>query len=143
MNSFRLSSAVLAASTLVSCSSLNEEENYDTGYAGSYDTSNPYGVPSSDGYQASNVNLPADGNPTYGSAAYEETSSYSPAPAAPAPAPSAPASIASSHTVVRGDTLWGLSRKYNVSVDAIRAANGMAPTDNNIRLGQTVAIPSN
>ena len=125
---------------------MNGEENYDTGYAGSYDTSNPYGVPSSDGYQASNVNLPADGNPTYGSAAYEETSSYSAAPpaaSAPAPAASAPASIASSHTVVRGDTLWGLSRKYNVSVDAIRAANGMAPDDNNIRLGQSVAIPSN
>ena len=46
------------------------------------------------------------------------------------------------YTVVKGDTLWGLSRKYGVSQDSIRAANGMAAGDNNIRLGQSINIPA-
>ncbi len=46
------------------------------------------------------------------------------------------------HTVVKGDSLWGLSRKYNISADAIRSANGMAPGDNIIRTGQSLQIPS-
>lgn len=111
-------------------------EDYDTGY----DTSDPYGNPA--GYEADpyqQVNPPAD--PTYGSAAYEETT---PAPVAPVAPPShtPPPAIASSHTVAKGDTLWGLSRKYGVSVDAIRSANGMASGDTNIRLGQTLSIPA-
>ena len=106
-----------------------------------YDTSDPYGVPDAGGYESApyqDVNPPAS-DPTYGSAAYEETT-----PAAPTlPAgPSAPATVASTHTVIKGDTLWGLSQKYGVSVDAIRSANSMAPGDNNIRLGQTINIPA-
>ncbi len=125
-----------------SCGLGGGDENYDT--AGGYDTSDPYGVPSSTGvdapYQA--INPPADANPTYGAAAYEEA-----VPAVPTipSAPSIPSSVpaaAGSHTVVKGDTLWGLSKKYGVSVDAIRAVNGMAAGDNNVRLGQTISIPA-
>lgn len=120
---------------LASCTPGGDAENYDTGY----DTSDPYGVPQQGGYESSpyqEVNPPAD--PSYGSAAYEETT---PAPTAPS-APAAPVASAGSHTVASGDTLWGLSRKYGVSVDAIRAANGMAADDNNIRLGQSINIPA-
>lgn len=33
------------------------------------------------------------------------------------------------HTVVKGDTLWDISRKYNVNLRALASWNGMAPTD--------------
>ncbi|MBK1826991.1 LysM peptidoglycan-binding domain-containing protein [Haloferula rosea] len=105
-----------------------------------YDTSDPYGVPDAGGYESApyqDVNPPAS-NPTYGSAAYEETAPATATPTAPTPPPA----VASTHTVAKGDTLWGLSRKYNVTVDAIRAANGMAADDNNVRLGQTINIPA-
>jgi LysM repeat protein len=118
---------------LASCKLGQGEEDYDTGY----DTSDPYGNPGgydSDPYQQ--VNPPAD--PTYGSAAYEETT---PQPVAP-PTHTPPPAVASTHTVAKGDTLWGLSRKYGVTVDAIRSANSMAANDNNIRIGQTLSIPA-
>lgn len=44
-----------------------------------------------------------------------------------------------SHTVVKGDTLYGLSRRYGTSVSAIQGANGL--TSDNIRIGQTLSIP--
>jgi LysM repeat protein len=128
---------------LSSCGLGGNDENYDTG--GGYDTSDPYGVPSSSGVEAANyqaVNPPADANPTYSAAAYEETTAPVP-PMPPGPAmPSAPVATASTHTIVKGDTLWGLSKKYGVSADAIRAVNGMAATDNNVRLGQSINIPA-
>jgi len=43
------------------------------------------------------------------------------------------------HTVGRGDTLWGLSRKYGKSVSAIKAANGLK--SDTIKLGQKIRIP--
>lgn len=138
MNAPRLIAIAIGAATLASCSLFKKDENYDT--AGGYDTSDPYGVPSANGYESApyqDVNPPAS-DPTYGSAAYEEAS---PAPA-PAPAPVAPTASAGSHTVVKGDTLWGISRTYGVTVDAIRAANGMAASDTTVRLGQTLSIPA-
>ncbi|MBB5350752.1 LysM repeat protein [Haloferula luteola] len=133
-------SALIGAAALSSCSLFNKEENYDT--ASGYDTSNPYGVPSSGGYESApyqDVNAPAT-DPSYGSAAYEEAA-VTPAPA-PIPAAPTPSASLSSHTVVKGDTLWGISRKYGVTVDAIRSANGMAAGDTNVRLGQTISIPA-
>ena len=44
------------------------------------------------------------------------------------------------HTVVKGDTLYGLSRRYGVSVSAIQRANKLSGT--NIRLGATLLIPA-
>lgn len=43
------------------------------------------------------------------------------------------------HTVAQGDTLWGISRKYGVSVSAIQAKNGIHGTL--IRPGQKLRIP--
>ena len=42
------------------------------------------------------------------------------------------------HTVSKGDTLWGLSRKYKVSVASIQELNGLK--GNNIKLGQELKI---
>lgn len=134
---------ILAAACLLpSCSLFNKnEENYDTvdgaGDA-AYDTSNPYGVPGDAGAESvpyQPVNPPAD-NPTYSQAAYEDTSA-SPAPVDPAPAPAAAAST--SHTVVRGDTLGGIARRYGVSTSAIKQANGM--TSDTVVLGKKLVIP--
>jgi len=126
----RLAPCALASVLLASCG-VDDDVNYDT--------NDPYGPGSN-----YDVNPPAD-NPTYGNAAYEETTDYTAPPAAPPPSGAEvagpPPAIASTHTVVRGDTLWGLSRKYGVSVDSLRAANEMAPDDNNIRLGQELNIP--
>lgn len=44
------------------------------------------------------------------------------------------------HEVVKGETLFRLSRKYNVKVADIRKANGLI--DNNINVGQVLKIPA-
>jgi N-acetylmuramoyl-L-alanine amidase len=44
---------------------------------------------------------------------------------APKPAAPAPVSKAKSYTVVKGDTLWGISRKTGVSVENIKKINGL------------------
>ncbi|MFC5049861.1 LysM peptidoglycan-binding domain-containing protein [Rubritalea spongiae] len=44
-----------------------------------------------------------------------------------------------SHTVKRGDTLYGLSRKYGTSVSSIQRANNLRGTT--IGLGQRLVIP--
>ncbi|KAF8413715.1 hypothetical protein HHK36_001707 [Tetracentron sinense] len=41
--------------------------------------------------------------------------------------------------IVKGDTLWGLSRKYGVSIDAIKEANGLA--GDTIYAGKKLVIP--
>ncbi|HEX6071291.1 MAG TPA: LysM peptidoglycan-binding domain-containing protein, partial [Longimicrobiaceae bacterium] len=54
------------------------------------------------------------------------------------PAAAAPAATRI-HTVTRGDTLFGIARRYGVSAAAIRTANRL--TDDVVRLGQTLVIP--
>jgi LysM repeat protein len=39
-----------------------------------------------------------------------------------------------------GDTLWGISRKYGVSVEALKAANGIGAGDF-LSAGDTLVIP--
>ncbi|XP_057837757.1 uncharacterized protein LOC131047962 [Cryptomeria japonica] len=41
--------------------------------------------------------------------------------------------------IFKGDTLWGLSQKYGVPVDQIKAANGY--TDDTIYAGEKIIIP--
>ncbi len=43
------------------------------------------------------------------------------------------------HSVVKGDTLYGLSKRYGASVAAIQTANGLK--GNSISLGRTLIIP--
>ena len=65
-----------------------------------------------------------------------------PAPTKPAPAKPAPLPApkpAARHTVVKGDTLYSLGRRYGTSVGAIQRANGITGTL--IRIGQTLKIP--
>jgi LysM repeat protein len=44
------------------------------------------------------------------------------------------------HTVVQGDTLWSISKKYNVSISELCAANNVSRRDI-LSIGQTLVIP--
>lgn len=44
------------------------------------------------------------------------------------------------HTVKKGDTLFAISKRYGVTVDALKQANGMK--DNSLRVGQRLKIPT-
>jgi len=121
---------LLAASIIslfiASCAS-KQDGGYDT--TGTYDTpdySTPDGAP---------IQPIEPVNPIYDSpAAYEDTSVAQPS------TPAAPRGSSTVHTIVRGDTLWGLSKKYSVSIDAIKQANSM--TRDTVVLGQKLVIPA-
>jgi membrane-bound lytic murein transglycosylase D len=49
-------------------------------------------------------------------------------------------SSARTHTVEDGETLWGIARRYEVSVEAVREANELSESAT-IRAGQTLRIP--
>ena len=46
------------------------------------------------------------------------------------------------HTVGDGETLWGIARRYDTTVDSLRRANGL-DADDQIQPGQKLAIPEN
>jgi len=48
--------------------------------------------------------------------------------------------FSASHTVVKGDTLYSISRKYNISVDELCSENKMSKNDS-IYIGQVLSIP--
>jgi len=105
---------------------------------------NPYGIPG----QNEVGQYTPDATPYQPVQPINPPASYPPGVATPPPIstqpvapPATPAAGALSHTVVPGDSLWGLSRKYGVSVDAIRQANSMASDDSIIRTGQALQIP--
>ncbi|RYD62686.1 MAG: LysM peptidoglycan-binding domain-containing protein [Verrucomicrobiaceae bacterium] len=149
MSTVRYLALATAAFSLASCSSFKKggDENYDTVDGGNnqYDTSNPYGVPGDTSAEAAPyqpVNPPADANPTYGQAAYEDHGSTTPAPAASSgPSTSAPAHSAAStsHVVVKGDTLGAIARRYGTTSASIKQANGM--TSDTVVLGKKLVIP--
>ena len=45
------------------------------------------------------------------------------------------------HSVVSGDTLWGISRRYNVALEDLLRANPGIKNPNLIRIGEQVVIP--
>jgi len=148
MSTVRYLALATAAFSLASCSLFKKSgENYDTVDGNNqYDTpANPYGVPGDASaeavpYQA--VNPPADANPTYGQAAYEDHGATTPAPAAPSGASSsaaAPSGASTSHTVVKGDTLGAIARRYGTTSAAIKQANGL--TSDTVVLGKKLVIP--
>ncbi|WP_066304339.1 LysM peptidoglycan-binding domain-containing protein [Bacillus sp. FJAT-29814] len=47
---------------------------------------------------------------------------------------------ASTHTVVAGDTLWGISARYKIDVDTLRKANQLQ--SDMLHIGQTLIIPT-
>lgn len=64
------------------------------------------------------------------------------APTPPKPKPTTvrpPAKPPRRHTVVRGDTLYNLSRRYGTSIGSIQRANGIKGST--IRIGQRLLIP--
>ena len=93
------------------------------------------------------VPAPADGQP----AATIAQPTQAPAPTAatpavastPAPQPTAtivPGSVRE-HTVVAGDTLFALARRYESSVQAIVAANNLRDSNVTLQIGQRLIIP--
>lgn len=67
---------------------------------------------------------------------------YKPPPAPTPPKPKAPTPKKPQtryHNIAKGDTLWGISRRYKVSIPAIKTANGLS--SDLIRPGQTLRIP--
>ena len=138
-NSIQTLALPLASLLLSSCA--QQAENYDT--------PNPYGQADA-GYQDPyGTHTP---NPVYDTpAAYEDGSSV----ATPPPYPNIPDTPAIPpvhtadplpgdrsaiiHTVVKGDTLSGLSAKYNVPIASIKQANQM--TNDIVVLGRKMVIP--
>jgi LysM repeat protein len=119
--------------TLASCAS-QKPDAYDTGDAYGYADSGMAGA-----------QAPAYDNPVYDTpAAYEESHSAA-AAYTPPPAPTPPAAPANQsaiiHTVVKGDTLSGLSAKYKVPMQSIKRANNM--TNDTVVLGRKMVIPPN
>lgn len=135
MNPIRILAPLVLSAALVSCASQKSSE---------YDTANPYGAPADNQFPAP-ASEPA--NPVYDTpAAYEESS----APASDAatvngsaaPAAATPANAAATiHTVVKGDTLSGISAKYKVPSASIKQANRM--TTDTVVLGRKMVIPPN
>ncbi|MFH6994690.1 NlpC/P60 family protein [Flavobacterium sp. FlaQc-48] len=55
---------------------------------------------------------------------------------------STPVSVPGLHEVAAKETLWGISKKYNVSVDDLKKANPLLETEG-LKIGQQISIPSN
>ena len=64
------------------------------------------------------------------------TPSQPPPPVVTPPAPGADGPVY--HTVVAGETLYGISRRYNTTVDQVKAYNGL--TSNNIQPGMKLRV---
>lgn len=139
MNPIKILVPAVVALALASCAAHKDE----------YDTSNPYGT--ADGGMAASD--PIVGQTYDTPAAYEDAGATVNSPNIPAsnpvndpaPAYTPPASTgggtATTHTVVKGDTLGGIAKKYKVSMASIKAANNM--TKDTVVLGKTLKIPAN
>ena len=104
-----------------------------------YDVSNPYAAPDY-GDATATPSLPSDVNPAYDQPAVYEDTTPSVPPSVPAYTSPAPAATAKVHTVVRGDSLWSIGKKYGVPIDSIKQANAM--TRDIVVLGSKLNIPA-
>ena len=96
---------------------------------------NPYAVPGANGETA------APYQPIPGVPNTPPVVENIPQPSQPyTPLPAEPSGAASTHTVVKGDTIWGLTRKYGITGDALREANNL--TTDVIWVGQRLIIPA-
>ena len=135
----------------VSCVAPVSQSNAGNAANGTFqDPNNPYAVPGVStqgvGYDpAAQAQIPAQSAPYQSilSTAVNPPATiptYTPPAYTPSAASSTVSSGGSSHTVASNDTLWGLSRKYGVSVDQIRQANNIS--GDLIVTGQTLTIPN-
>jgi len=117
---------------LVSCTPVQNDAG--TPVAPAANTGNPYGVPDAAGYVPQAPYQPVDAiNPP-------AVPSVPAPPSYTTPVTPPPATLNSSvHTIQKGDSLWGLSRKYGTSVEAIKQANRM--TSDTIIEGRPLVIP--
>ncbi|MCX6936641.1 MAG: LysM peptidoglycan-binding domain-containing protein [Verrucomicrobia bacterium] len=53
----------------------------------------------------------------------------------------APVASSATHTVVKGDSLWTIAKKYGITTAELSAANKLAPSAT-LRLGQQLAVPA-
>ncbi len=123
----------LTVMVLNACSAMKQEPspietggnvNQPSGVGGEYVDNNPYGT-SQIGGTGQVVTPPVTYPSTGQTATY--VGSY------------APVNIhAATHTVVAGDTVYNISKRYQISQDSVRSWNGLA--DNNIRLGQVLRV---
>ncbi len=118
MKPYKIIIPVAAAVALASCAA-PKSNPYDT---------DPYGLPDA-----------SYDDPSLGDAVYDTPPAYDIdgpdlTPDAPAPAQ------VRRHKVVRGDTLSGISRKYNVKMSSIKSANNMK--SDVVVLGRTLIIPA-
>lgn len=139
---YSVSAAVL--SLLGACSFLSQSpapvvagNNSGTG------TAAPYSPPPADNpYGAQPYTPPAAAQTPAPYTPPAQSAPYSPPPAAGGSGyvPSyAPVDInAAQHTVVRGDTVYNISRRYQISQDNLRAWNNIV--DNNIHVGQVLRV---
>ncbi|MGJ8633691.1 MAG: LysM peptidoglycan-binding domain-containing protein [Luteolibacter sp.] len=107
---------------------------------GDYDVSNPYAAPEYGDNGAVTPSAQANVNPPYNAPANNSPAAYDAPAVYEEPAATTSTSSSKVHTVVRGDTLWGLSKEYGVSVDSIKQANGL--TSDVAVLGANLQIPA-
>ena len=107
-------------------------------------------------YPSNTTTYPSSGSNNYPSTDVNSTPSYPSYPSRPATQPSRPTTQPSKpttatprpptqpmgavqyHTVGKGDTMYGLSKRFGVTVDRLRELNGMA--DTNIKIGQQLRV---
>lgn len=103
---------------------------------------NPYGVPGGSEVGTYTPGTPPAYDPLPGTPGTPTRVNPNPGyPTIPSPGPAAVGGSARSHTVSKGDSLWGLSQQYGTSVDVIKQANGLS--NDTIQVGQTLQIPGN
>lgn len=129
-----------SALTLLSVSCITKNGNSSDPYS----NSNPYYGPQG-AYTDNSAAAPIADSSGYVAPAPAESSYSAPPPPHQAPASSSYSAPSGgvgskSHTVVHGDTLYSLARRYGTSVNAIKNTNGL--NSNLIRLGQTLRIPT-
>ncbi|MDO4997713.1 MAG: peptidoglycan DD-metalloendopeptidase family protein [Neisseria sp.] len=108
-------------------------------YSTSVSTSNPYGATPYDP-NAAGASVTPSVNTGYTAPTYTAPTYTPPAASTGSYVPSyAPVDInAATHTVVKGDTVYNISKRYNITQDNLRAWNNIS--DNNIGVGQVLRV---
>lgn len=144
-----LTSTFLAPLLFNACSTGSGYSQWRSNNPGPSGGANPYGVPRAGGEPGSYPQAPQSTT----NAAYQPLPPINQAaPASPpqsttaltndlATSSQAPVSASSTYTVAAGDSLWGIARKNNTSVEAIQSANALSSTV--IQVGQRLTIPAN